>query len=101
MKDFNAYPWEICWVGETIILHIHTCIQATVWLAHKVLFKLVQITDGRIVEALESYHKVTKEGVYIGCLSCASCASCASSVHVGCLSLLLLASDKVALLLQR
>ena len=89
MKDFNAYPWEICWVGEGIILHIHTCIQNTVWLAYKVLFKLVQITDGRIVEALESYHKVTKEGVYVGCLSCAS------SVHVGCLSFLLLASDKV------
>ena len=78
MKDFNAYPWEICWVGETIILHIHTCIQNTVWLAYKVLFKLVQITDGRIVEALESYHKVTKEGVYLG--ACRVPSLCLSGV---------------------
>ena len=71
MKDFNAYPWEICWVGETIILPSPLCVQASVWLVYKVLFKLVQITDGRIVEALESYHKATKEGVHIGCLLCA------------------------------
>ena len=71
MKDFIAYPWEICWVGETIILPSPLCIEASVWLAYKVLFKLVQITNGRIVDALEAYHKATKEGVYIGCLSCA------------------------------
>ena len=49
-----------------------------VCLAYKPLFKLVRITDGRIVEACESDHKATKEGVFIGCLSCAC------PVPVGC-----------------